>query len=427
MAGNSNLHDSARNKQDEFYTQLSLIEKELKHYRSFFAGKTVLCNCDDPYESNFFKYFAMNFNTLRLKKLVTTCYATSPVVGDEFEYYVDNAGQLAFVPDTDTTPLVCSTRRPYRVEITEVTDENNDGRADLADVEYLMRNRKNTMTLLNGDGDFRSPECVELLREADVVVTNPPFSLFREYITLLEEYRKYFIIIGNMNAVTYKEIFPMIAENRLWLGYNSGHFWFKVPDSYEIKKTDFKIDEHGQKWRRMGNICWFTNVDNEKRHENMPLFRNYSPELYPKYDNYDAINVDRTVDIPCDYYGVMGVPITFLSQYNPDQFEIVAFRKGTDGKDLVYSFPDCSHSINVERERERERERDGGRCSRTSVSSSDASRQLTRRRDSSGSERQEIISTDHNSYATAIPGLIKNAEGKIDGKITYVRLTIRRK
>lgn len=354
MAGNSNLHDSARNKQDEFYTQLSLIEKELKHYRSFFAGKTVLCNCDDPYESNFFKYFAMNFNTLRLKKLVTTCYATSPVVGDEFEYYVDNAGQLAFVPDTDTTPLVCSTRRPYRVEITEVTDENNDGRADLADVEYLMRNRKNTMTLLNGDGDFRSPECVELLREADVVVTNPPFSLFREYITLLEEYRKYFIIIGNMNAVTYKEIFPMIAENRLWLGYNSGHFWFKVPDSYEIKKTDFKIDEHGQKWRRMGNICWFTNVDIEKRHENMPLFRNYSPELYPKYDNYDAINVDRTVDIPCDFYGVMGVPITFLSQYNPDQFEIVAFRKGTDGKDLVYSFPDCSHSVNVERERERE-------------------------------------------------------------------------
>ena len=423
MAGNSNLHDSARNKQDEFYTQLSLIEKELKHYRSFFAGKTVLCNCDDPYESNFFKYFAMNFNALGLKKLVTTCYATSPVVGDEFEYYVDNAGQLAFVPDSDTTPLVCSTRRPYRVEITEVTDENHDGRADLADVEYLMRNRKNTMTLLNGDGDFRSPECVELLREADVVVTNPPFSLFREYIALLEEYRKYFIIIGNMNAVTYKEIFPMIAENRLWLGYNSGHFWFKVPDSYEIKKTDFKIDEHGQKWRRMGNICWFTNVDIEKRHENMPLFRSYSPELYPKYDNYDAINVDRTVDIPCDYYGVMGVPITFLSQYNPDQFEIVAFRKGTDGKDLVYSFPDCSHSVNVEREREW----GGGRCSRTSVSSSDASRQLTRRRDSSGSARQEIISTDHNSYATAIPGLIKNAEGKINGKITYVRLTIRRK
>ena len=221
MAGNSNLHDSARNKQDEFYTQLSLIEKELKHYRSFFAGKTVLCNCDDPYESNFFKYFAMNFNALGLKKLVTTCYATSPVVGDEFEYYVDNAGQLAFVPDTDTTPLVCSTRRPYRVEITEVTDENHDGRADLADVEYLMRNRKNTMTLLNGDGDFRSPECVELLREADVVVTNPPFSLFREYIALLEEYRKYFrflykgiIIKHNKTEPTYTKTSLFLCEKR---------------------------------------------------------------------------------------------------------------------------------------------------------------------------------------------------------------------
>ena len=150
----------------------------------------------------------------------------------------------------------------------------------------------------------------------------------------------------------------MIAENRLWLGYNSGHFWFKVPDSYEVKKTDFKIDENGQKWRRMGNICWFTNVDIEKRHENMVLFRNYTPELYPKYDNYDAINVNKTVDIPCDYYGVMGVPITFLDKYNPDQFEIVAFRKGNDGKDLVYSFPNCSQNSNVERERERERERE---------------------------------------------------------------------
>lgn len=155
-----------------------------------------------------------------------------------------------------------------------------------------------------------------------------------------------------MNAVTYKEIFPLTAQNRLWLGYNSGHFWFKVPDTYEVKKTDFKIDETGQKWRRMGNICWFTNVDIQKRHEDMVLFRNYSPELYPKYDNYDAINVDRTVDIPCDYYGVMGVPITFLSRYNPEQFEIVAFRKGNDGKDLVYSFTDCSHSVHVERERE---------------------------------------------------------------------------
>ena len=359
MAGNSNLHDSARNKQDEFYTQLSLIESELKHYKCHFAGKVVLCNCDDPYESNFFKYFAINFNSLGLKKLIATCYVTSPVTGKEFDYYIGKDGQISFLPVTDTEPIL-GEKRPYCVEITEVTDENQDGRVDLADVEYLMRNKKNAMTLLDGDGDFRSAECVELLKQADIIVTNPPFSLFREYIALLEEYQKKYVIIGNMNAVTYKEIFPMIAENRLWLGYNSGHFWFKVPDSYEIKKTDFKIDEYGQKWRRMGNICWFTNLDIEKRHENMPLFRTYSPDKYPKYDNYDAINVDRTADIPCDYYGVMGVPITFLSQYNPEQFEIVAFRKGNDGKDLVYSFTDNSQSVHVERD-------GAARCSRTSA------------------------------------------------------------
>ena len=246
-------------------------------------------------------------------------------------------------------------KHPYKVVITEVTDENGDGRVDLADVEYLLKNRKNALTLLDGDGDFRSQECIGLLKQADIVVTNPPFSLFREYIAQLIEYDKAFIIIGNMNAVTYKEIFPLIAQNILWLGYNSGHFWFKVPDSYEEKKTDFKIDETGQKWRRMGNICWFTNLDIEKRHENMVLFRAYTPEKYPTYDNYDAINVDRTVDIPCDYYGVMGVPITFLSQYNPEQFEIVAFRKGNDGKDLVYSFTDSSQNVQVERERESRR------------------------------------------------------------------------
>ncbi len=361
MAGNSNLHDSARNKQDEFYTQLSLIENELKHYKKHFKGKTVLCNCDDPFESNFFKYFAMSFNSLGLKKLIATCYATSAVVGNELQYYVGDGGQLSFMPLENSLPVNHS-KKPYKVVITEVTDENNDGRVDLADVEYLLKNRKNTMTLLEGDGDFRSQECVALLQEADIVVTNPPFSLFRDYIAQLIAYNKAFIIIGNMNAVTYKEIFPLIAQNFLWLGYNSGHFWFKVPDSYEEKKTDFKVDEAGQKWRRMGNICWFTNLDIEKRHENMPLFRTYSPDKYPKYDNYDAINVDRTADIPCDYDGVMGVPITFLSQYNPEQFEIVAFRKGNDGKDLVYSFTDCSS-------RERERERDGGgaRCSRISA------------------------------------------------------------
>lgn len=324
MAGNSNLHDSARNKQDEFYTQLSLIESELRHYREHFKGKTVLCNCDDPYESNFFKYFAMNFNALGLKKLMTTCYATSPVTGNEFEYYIDNGGQLSFVPSATTAPVkVENEHKPYKVEITEVTDENKDGRIDLADVEYLMRNKKNTMALLDGDGDFRSTECIELIKEADIVVTNPPFSLFREYMELLVKYEKSFLIVGNQNNVCYNDIFPLIRDNKVWLGYNNGHFWFKVPDSYEEKKTDFKIDEHGQKWRRMGNICWFTNLDIEKRHENMTLFRTYSADKYPKYDNYNAIEVSKTLDIPCDYYDVMGVPITFMQYYNPEQFTII--------------------------------------------------------------------------------------------------------
>jgi len=322
MADNRNLYSSRGDKADEFYTQLSLIESELKHYKQHFKGKVVFCNCDDPYESNFFKYFAMNFNSLGLKKLITTCYATSPVIGKELNYYVEKGGQISFIPSVESTP-VQQERKPYKVEITEVKDNNGDGRVDLSDVEYLMRDGHNTMTLLNGDGDFRSEECVELLEQADVVVTNPPFSLFREYVAQLLNYKKNFLIIGNQNACTYKEIFPLLKNNIMWLGYNSGHFWFKVPDSYEVKKTDFKIDENGQKWRRMGNICWFTNLDIEKRHEDMPLFRNYTPETYPKYDNYDAIEVNRTADIPCDYFGVMGVPITFMSQYNPEQFEVV--------------------------------------------------------------------------------------------------------
>ena len=322
MADNRNLYSSRGDKADEFYTQLSLIESELKHYKTHFKGKVVFCNCDDPFESNFFKYFAMNFNSLGLKKLIATCYASSPVTGNELDYFVDKDGQLSFLPAPNTVPMQDNNKHPYKVEITEVTDENEDGRVDLADVEYLLRNKKNVLTLLAGDGDFRSPEC-KLLKQSDIIVTNPPFSLFREYVAQLMEYKKDFIIIGNQNACTYKEIFPLLKNDIMWLGYNSGHFWFKVPASYEEKKTDFKIDETGQKWRRMGNICWFTNVDIEKRHENMTLFRTYSPEVYPTYDNYNAIEVGRTADIPCDYYGVMGVPITFMSQYSPEQFEVV--------------------------------------------------------------------------------------------------------
>ena len=325
MAGNSNLHMSRADKADEYYTQLSLIENELKHYKGFIKGKVVLCNCDDPYESNFFKYFAMNFNSLGLKKLIATCYAGSPIIYTQLNLFGDKV--VASKSE--------SNKKPYKIEITEVTDENGDGRVDLIDVEFLLRNRKNALTLLQGDGDFRSAECVELLKRADIVVTNPPFSLFREYMAQLMEYKKYFIIIGNQNSITYREVLPLVRDNKIWLGYNNGHFWFKVPDTYEEKKTDFKIDEYGQKWRRMGNICWFTNVDIEKRHEDMTLFRKYSPDVYPKYDNYDAIDVSRTADIPCDYYGVMGVPITFMNKFNPDQFEILGDSRYHDGQ--VYS------------------------------------------------------------------------------------------
>lgn len=314
MPGNSNLHMSRNDKADEFYTELSLIENELKHYKPFFQDKVVFCNCDDPFESNFFKYFAMNFNTLGLKKLIATCYATSPIV------YT----QLTLFDEEIDMSKEARGKKPYKIEITEVNDENADGCIDLADVEYLLRNhRNNALKLLQGDGDFRSDECLELLKQADVVVTNPPFSLFRDYMSLLIEYEKSFIIIGNQNAITYREIFPLIQDNKVWLGYNNGHFWFKVPKTYEEKKTDFKIDENGQKWRRMGNICWYTNVDIEKRHEDMTLFRTYSPEVYPKYDDCDAIEVSRTADIPCDYNGAMGLPITFMQYYSPEQFEIL--------------------------------------------------------------------------------------------------------
>ena len=225
----------------------------------------------------------------------------------------------------------------YKIEITEVTDENGDGRVDLADVEYLLRNRKNTLTLLEGDGDFRSDECVRLLENADVVVTNPPFSLFRDYMALLMAHNKKFLIIGNLNAVKYKEILPLFMMDKVWLGCNSGHYWFKVPDSYEEKKTDFKIDDAGQKWRRMGNICWYTNLDTERRHEDLVLFRQYDARKYPRYDSYDAIEVSKTADIPCDYMGTIGVPITFMTKHNPRQFSILGVLNSGSGNEYDFA------------------------------------------------------------------------------------------
>lgn len=319
MANNNKALSAANKaKKDEFYTQLSDIENELRHYKEHFKGKTVLCNCDDPYESNFFKYFAINFNHLGLKKLICTCYAGSPVV------YT----QLSFFGEEEAIGKPQSEKKPYKIEITEVKDMNDDGAVDLTDIELLLKSVDGQPTLLKGNGDFRSEECIELLKQADIVVTNPPFSLFREYVAQLIEYDKKFIIIGNQNAITYKEIFPLLKDNKIWIGYKFGDMAFTVPDTYEERATRFWIDENGQKWRSLGNICWYTNLDIQKRHENLILYKSYTSEEYPHYDNYDAIEVSKTADIPCDYDGVMGVPITFMDKYNPEQFEILGITLG---------------------------------------------------------------------------------------------------
>ena len=319
---NKNLNSARKAKKDEFYTQISDIEKELQHYWAHFRGKTVLCNCDDPYESNFFKYFALNFNQLGLKKLICTCYNGSPVQGTEL---------ITFFKEFNEEPKKVA----YKVEITEVKDMNGDGAVDLSDVKILLQNDKNVMSLLE-TGDFRSKECVDLLKEADLVVTNPPFSLFREYLMLLINYNKEFVIIGNVNAISYKEVFPLIKSEKVWLGpsITSGDRKFNVPDDYPLNAAGCGIDQDGKRFIKVKGVRWFTNLDHKKRHAKLDLVCKYSPEEYPHYDNYDAIEVSKTANIPCDYEGIMGVPITFLDKYNPEQFEIVRFRKGDDGRDL---------------------------------------------------------------------------------------------
>lgn len=304
---NKNLHKANKSKKDEFYTQLSDIENELRHYRDEFRGKTILCNCDDPYESNFVKYFAMNFNAFGLKKLIATSYATSPVMYTQLSFFGE---------EVDT---VDDSRKSYVIEITEVTDLNGDGAVDLQDFELMLK--KNPPRILKGDGDFRSAECIEFLKQADIIVTNPPFSLFREYVAQLIEYNKKFIIIGNQNAITYKEIFPLIKENKIWLGYGfRGNVGFFINSCYE----DYaKSSQHIEGMIRVSGVMWYTNLDTKKRHEDIILYRFYNPEEYPHYDNYDAIEVSKTAEIPCDYYDVMGVPITFMDKYNPEQFEII--------------------------------------------------------------------------------------------------------
>ncbi len=290
MAKNASLGNARNNKEDEFYTQLPDIEKELSHYKEHFRGKTIMCNCDDPRISNFFRYFALKFNELELKRLITTCYKSQDV-----DLFSQNDCEKAVWLDYYGNP-------------------NDPTSTDFSTVEVKE---------LKGDGDFRSPECIELLKQADVVVTNPPFSLFREYVDVLMKYGKKFLIIGSQNNITYKEIFKLFKENKIWLGYKAGDMAFKVPEYYTPRETRYWEDETGQKWRSMGNICWYTNLDIAKRHEDIVLYKHYSEEEFPKYDYYKAINIGKVSDIPIDYYDAMGVPITFLDKYNPDQFEIL--------------------------------------------------------------------------------------------------------
>ena len=290
MGDNAALTAAKRAKKDEFYTQRVDIENELRHYKAHFKDKVVLCNCDDPRQSEFFKYFVENFEKLGLKRLIATCYKSQDV--DLFS-------------QGDCERAIC-----------QVYEGDKNGNMVLDDDEVGVR-------VLNGDGDFRSEECIEILKEADIVVTNPPFSLFREYVEQLIKYRKKFVIIGNQNAITYKEIFPLLKNNEVWIGYKFGDMAFKVPADSEPRATRYWQDESGQKWRSMGNVCWYTNLDIQKRHEKLPLYKKYTPEEFPRYDNYDAINVDKTADIPYDYNGAMGVPITFIDKYNPEQFEIL--------------------------------------------------------------------------------------------------------
>ena len=339
-AGNAQLGNAKKEKKDEFYTQLGDINAELRHYTHHFADKVVFCNCDDPYESNFFKYFAANFNALNLKRLVATCYAGSQVAGRQLDLF-EAAAEDGRHPWDNGRDGVCPvygrdearpSRIPHKIVINEVRDVNGDGRIDLADVEWLIKNDKNVLTKLEGDGDFRSTECVALLKEADIVVTNPPFSLFREYVTQLVQYGKKFLIIGRQDAVTYKEIFPLIKDGKMWLGHGfpKGNAYFAIPKSNVRDFADGVYDEE-KGLVKFRNCTWFTNLDHKKRHDEYVSVRKYNPIDYPKLDNFNAIFVEETVDIPEGFDENMAVPFSFLDRHNPDQFEIVGITKTWDG------------------------------------------------------------------------------------------------
>lgn len=323
---NAGLREANKAKKDEFYTQLSDIEAELKYYKEYFKGKTVFCNADDPYESNFFKHFAINFNSLGLKKLIATNYVGSPITYTELPLF-----------------QAMSKKRPYCATISELTNKKQGDILSLEDIKLVLKKleTEGKINVLQGDGDFRSSEAVACLMEADVVVTNPPFSLFREFVAQLIEYNKDFIILGNVNAVSYKEVFELFAKGQIWLGksIHSGDREFRVPADYPLDAAGCRTDEEGNRYIRVKGVRWFTNVEYDDRHTDIALTKTYSPEFFQKYDNYDAINVDKTSDIPFDYYGAMGVPITFLDKYNPDQFEIIGAMTSTQITDYNFGYP----------------------------------------------------------------------------------------
>lgn len=336
---NRGLGAAKKAKQDEFYTQYVDIQKEVEAYLEFdpdtFRGKVVYCNCDDPFESNFFMYFGANFNKLGLKKLITTSYDGSPI-----------ANQLMLFPEYNEGNGKRQKPKAIAVILDHVKDEDGDGAANIEDVKlFLKRNKASRIALKASEkypgGDFRSPECVAFLKEADIVVTNPAFSLFRQYVALLVEHRKKFLIIGNLNAITYKEIFPLIKKNKVWLGptIHGGDREFRVPDHYPLKAAGWRVDENGVKYIRIKGVRWYTNLDHGRRHQELPLMTiqdnlRFSKHdeikgnaAYDRYDNFDAIEVPFTDAIPSDFDGLMGVPVTFLDKYNPDQFEIVGYEK----------------------------------------------------------------------------------------------------
>lgn len=329
MAKNSSFDRARKAKQDEFYTQLTDIEREMRYFKQHFKDKIILCNCDDPFESNFFKYFVLNFNRLGLKKLIATCYFSSPIVGQQLQYYFDENGQMSFSFGDDGREKY-KVKRPYKAVVTSVYDKTGDGGVDMVDVAKLFMSGENELTELKGDGDFRSQECLELLDEADIVATNPPFSLFREYISILMEHNKSFIIIGSTNAISMKEIFPLLRNDKMWLGapFQSGNAYFYIPEGVDTSQYAKGVYDPETRRVKFRNCCWYTNLDFRLRHEQLILVKRYSPEEYPSYENLEnAINVNKIVDIPCDYEGLMGVPITFMSQYNPEQFEVLGLSR----------------------------------------------------------------------------------------------------